>query len=156
MDQNQKRKRTLCGSRRTFLGGIVAGGIIAVAPLLKVIRASSQPTPRDGPMTYAMAGGDIEACREACYAAYELCCQGCKRFRSRARRAICYAACAEQLAACYAACEAARVGRVLDDAADWIADHPGVVVGTIVAIGGVTFIVVSGGSGLALAPVLAL
>ncbi len=35
-------------------------------------------------------------------------------------------------------------------------DHPEIVVGTVVVIGAVTFVVVTGGSGLALAPLLAL
>ena len=51
-----------------------------------------------------------------------------------------------------AVCAAATV--VFDnmaDAAKWLADHPEVVVGTVVVVGAVTFVVVTGGAG---APVL--
>jgi len=79
--------------------------------------------------------------REWCEDEYEDCKDRCKKRRSRAGRAICYAICMDIYAECIA--EVA-----VRDACSWIGDHPvECTVGAIVIIGGVAFVVVSGGSG---------
>ena len=58
-------------------------------------------------------------------------------------------------------CEAENAAEAVEEAmaaaAQWIADHPGAAVGAVVVIGGITFMVVTGGTGaLVLVPVAAL
>ena len=59
--------------------------------------------------------------------------------------------------AVFVACQAAELGNqlryALQQAADWLIAHPGVVIGTFVVILGITFVVATGGAG---APVLIL
>ncbi len=105
----------------------------------------------------------MSACTDACDRAYDPgCADTCRAMSSKVRRALCWAACAEEYATCLAACAAEAVGEGIEDlargmadalsrAGRWLADHPEVVIGTIVVIGVVTFIVLTGGAG---APVL--
>jgi hypothetical protein len=107
----------------------------------------------------------MSACTDACDRAYDpICANTCRAMRSRVRRAICWAGCAEEYAACLAACAAEAVGEAVEDgarkvadalsrAAQWLKDHPEVVVGTLIVVGVVTFVVVTGGSGAVLVPV---
>lgn len=83
------------------------------------------------------------------------CCQGCKRLRSRVKRALCYSGCFTPYVACLTGCEAEWALSVAGEAVDWIAAHPEVVVGTIVVVAGVTMVVATGGSGaLVLVPLV--
>lgn len=152
------------GHRRMFLGGLVASGLVLPSALLAQVRGKRKANkvrgPKSGPaMSGAMAANGLADCLAACEAEYHACRQGVSRSRRSAvwKAALGYPACMASWIACQTACEAEAIGDALSDAADWIASHPEVVVGTIVVIGGVTFIVVAtGGSGLGLAPVLAL
>lgn len=139
-----------------------------------------------------------DPCRDACYRMYEACHDACGSITSvpapfddymtipRYQAAICYPACATELAACYAACASAAadeswfealealaesilgglsalgesilggieaVGEAFVAAMEWMADHPEVVIGTVLVVGAIAFVVVTGGSG---APALVL
>ena len=70
-----------------------------------------------------------------------------------ARYRYCESTCFAAYTACLAANAAENACRAVQDAGNWIANHPYAVVGTIVVIGGVAFIVATGGAG---APVVLL
>lgn len=93
----------------------------------------------------------MSACTDRCDEEYEDCCAGCRRKRSRVARALCYSACMTAYAACLAACAAeATVEAVVDiaeAAAQFVRDHPELVVGTIVIIAGVVLIATTGPGG---------
>lgn len=64
--------------------------------------------------------------------------------------------CQGTLVKCYSWCASKRVVATAADAIEWAENNP-LIVGTVLVIGGITFIVVTGGNGLPmLAPVLAL
>jgi len=73
----------------------------------------------------------------------------------------CSALCAAAFAECQAeeaakdVCEVAAAAATVADAAQWLADHPGAVVGAVVVVAGVTFVVATGGAGLVLVPAAA-
>jgi len=75
-----------------------------------------------------------------------------------ARYRYCESTCFVAYTACLEANAEEQACRAVQDALNWIANHPGAVLGTIVVIGGVTtYVVVTGGAGaLTLAPLLAL
>ncbi len=110
----------------------------------------------NNPINLTDPSGMITA--EECYEKYDITCGNkCRRMRSKVRRAICWAACAEEYAACLATVAAGAVCSAVGSAAQWLADHAGAVVGTIVVIGGITYIVATGGAGaLVLLPAAAL
>lgn len=153
-------------SRRHFFGGYLTAVVASASSIMRLNSFSygqsfaqlsnKQSKDSQNNVSAAMAGQSYDTCRDICYYDYDLgCCEPCRRLKGYKAR-LCYAACATALAACYAACEANRVNQLIVDTAEWLTNHPEVVLGTVVIIGGVTFIVVSGGSGLILAPVFAL
>lgn len=149
----QQRETEKSTTRRRFLSrvaGLASGLAAGGAVLATRTRSASSSTAADPP-------DPVQICKDACYDSYLDCCQGCKRHRSKVKRALCYSACFNVYVACLVGCETERVLSVMEAAAEWIADHPEVVVGTIVVIGAVTFVVVTGGSGApVLVPALAL
>jgi hypothetical protein len=107
-----------CCSRRQFIGGVAAGGLVSAAPAFGNRRASgaSPVSKQDGAHITTTREGDpfdpdwVAACKERCYWEYDFdCCGGCRRMTSPVKRAICFGKCATLLAACYAACEAPRL-----------------------------------------------
>jgi len=133
-------------SRRAFLGKAVAGGIALSLPIL-------YPCPaRADAYTDCLADAWNE------YMADRL---AASLIANPFLRAAAFAAARAAYAARLAACAALQAGRVVvanaSAAAAGIAAHPGAVVGTIVIIGGVAFIVSTGGGGaLVLRPAAAL
>ncbi len=152
-------------SRRKILRTIVGSGLIYPAVLLGQIRSpkkSNTTKPSHGSRYHvnsAVAGNSFESCMAGCEAQYYTCCDSVRRSRkSKAWKAsIGYPGCMASWLACQSGCSALAIGTAISGAADWIANNPGAVVGTIVVIGGITFIVISTGPGaIALAPALAL
>lgn len=70
----------------------------------------------------------------------------CEKGKSSHRR-YCSAKCLAEYTACLASNAAEATFSTLADAANWLANHPEVVVGAIVIVGGVAFVVSTGGSG---------
>lgn len=107
------------------------------------------------------------SCLSDCFAQWEAdrdACQQTYPSLSGVFYELCLAKADTAYALCVAKCAARAVGEIVEDAAEsvadafaraarWLADHPEVVIGTIIVVGVVTFVVVSGGSG---APALAL
>jgi len=149
-------------SRRKFLVAISASSVILTGFIGRVMAGGKPLKKKDsrarGVVANALAT-NLNACKDACLADYEACYDRVSRMRATKlwKATVGYPGCWTAYMACLVACDAQAVGQALADAGDWIVNHPGAVLGTIVVIGGVTFIVVAtGGGGLALAPVLAL
>ena len=156
---------TLLGAtwnRRRFLAGLFSAGTAAACAITVAQDGGLQPLEEEVHSTLntnspppAASLSPLEECKEGCYDMYLYCCQGCKRLRSRVKRALCYSACFTPYVACLTGCEAEWALSVAGEAVDWIAAHPEVVVGTIVVVAGVTMIVATGGSGaLVLVPLV--
>lgn len=64
-----------------------------------------------------------------------------------AHRAWCRTECLKEYMECVAEQAVERAFEGIRDAVDWLARHPEVVVGTLVVVGGVIFVVATGGSG---------
>lgn len=152
------RKATI--SRRVFFGSISAAvaGLWARSSQLSAGDKPKRKAARPTGGAKAAAAFSTSTCTDLCEAQYDACYNGCKTLRSKVQRAICYSACASQYAACLSNCVALVVVDYATATAQWIRDNPGLaILGATVVIGGVTFIVVTGGSGsLVLAPVFAL
>ncbi len=82
-----------------------------------------------------------------CSEFFDACMGGCNQRSNAFSRAACKAGCNAQYAACVAGQLLQGLRSVAQDALNWIAANPGAVVGTIVVIGGIAFIVCTGGSG---------
>lgn len=94
--------------------------------------------------------------RADCEVVYDGCVAGCRCLKTRYARALCYAACMAEYAACLGSVTAERAFETLDDALQWVADNPEIVIGTVVVIGGITYLVTTGGTGaVTLVPLLA-
>lgn len=173
---NSKNKDKIMGSgefvkafivRRRFIGGMMTFGSAGLWGLAgftsaseKPKKSSQQPKNRPRPMGQIMAAAnqdDVALCMARCSANYDACCQGCANSgKGKVSRAICYSACMNSWVGCQTTCAALAAVQTTIAVGDWMRDHPEIVVGTVVVIGAVTFVVVTGGSGLALAPLLAL
>ena len=154
--------------RRRFLGGVLAaGGFYCAVKATASLAEDNQPLlhqqlppagdpPSNGQPTPPLT--PLELCQEGCDDSYNFCCQSCKQYTSRARRALCYSSCFGPYAACLAGCRADYALSVAEAANEWIWEHRNeiIAVGTIVVIAGVAMVVVSsGGAGaLVLAPLL--
>ncbi len=148
--------------RRRFIAGLFTAGTAAVCAIS--IAQDGSPPPLEDHRTAnlnlnspppATPQSPLDDCKEGCYDMYLLCCQGCKSLRSRIKRAICYSGCFTPYVACLTGCEADWALSVAEEAVVWIAEHPEIVVGTIVVVAGVTYIVATGGTGaLVLVPAL--
>ena len=69
------------------------------------------------------------------------------RYHKWDHNTYCTSKCLAEYMACLAALAGERVFEEMEDAIDWLADHPEVVVGTVVVVGGAVFVVATGGSG---------
>jgi len=134
-------------TRRAFLGKAFLGGLAASLPIL---------------MNGGSARADIYTdCLANAYNVYLLDRLAAGQIANPIARAAAFIAAEGAYRAMLVACAALQAGRVVvanaTAAANWIAAHPGAVVGTIVIIGGAAFIVSTGGGGaLILLPAAAL
>ena len=133
-------------TRRAFLGKAVLGSIAFSLPILN---------------NGSVSADDYTDCLANAWNEYQLDRLDAGRIANPIARAAAIAAAQAAYAARLAACAALQAGRVVVASAtatkDWIKAHPGATVGTIVVIGGVVFIVSTGGAGaLFLAPAAAL
>lgn len=156
---NQDSAYDLSSRREMF--GIFAGTLLIYPGVLFAqSRNSKKPTlTKLNQAPFAATGSLYEACMAACESQYYACRGTVNRSGKSAvwKASIGYPGCMTAWIACHTECRAAALGNAISAAADWIAANPGAVIGTIVVIGGITFIVVSSGGGaIALAPVLAL
>ena len=123
-------------TRRAFLGKAVFGGFVASLPILNNGSAKAD---------------DYKDCLAAAYNDYFLDLFTARSIANPVLRAAAIAAARANYAARVAACAAMRAGLAVAESisatANWIAEHPGAVIGTIVIIGGVAFVVSTGGSG---------
>ncbi len=164
-------------SRRRFLRAAAAaivtvgGGLVALADdktrkAKKVITSQVAP-PRAAKPALASVGPrplkydrclGYQACNDDAVKRWEDCVDAAYASNNswRWKKFIAEPKCMAQLVADLAECEALYLASLATDAANWIARNPGLAaLGAIVVIAGVTYIVVSGGSGaLVLAPLL--
>lgn len=128
-----------CGgkkTRREFLQTTAVVGVgLATAAMLT---GSAQP---------AEAAGGIGICedlRSACFNA-------CNQQTDLYHKIKCKANCLVEYAACMAQQLLQMIQNALQQAIAWLKAHPGVVIGTIILIGVIAFIVVTGGAGAPIA-----
>lgn len=105
----------------------------------------------NAPANYTDPYGLLRDCDAEHTACFQICINGpapwpCKK-GSGAHGAICASMCLAEYMACKAANGVETALVYVSDAAQWLADNPEVVVGTIVVAGGVAFVVATGGSG---------
>ena len=123
-------------TRRAFLGKAVVGSVAFSLPILYNGSASADA---------------YTDCLANAWNEYMLDRLAAGQIANPFLRAAALAAADAAYAARLVACAALQAGRVVvataSATADWIAAHPGAVIGTIVIIGGVVFVVSTGGAG---------
>ncbi len=130
-------------TRRAFLGKAMVGSIAFSLPILNNGSARANANANANAYTDCLANA---------YNDYFLDRLGAGRIANPVVRAAALVAARAAYVARLAACAALQAGRVVvasaTATADWIAAHPGAVLGTIVVIGGVVFVVSGGAGGL--------
>ncbi len=133
------------GDRRRFFGTMLVASIISF--LSPSLIAADKKRSRNRRQGLAMStGGTNEACLSAAAEAYVLCCKGLRGSKVW-KATVGYPGCMAEYVADLAKCEAQVVAELADDTVAWVRANPQLVIGTIVVVGGIAYVVSTGGAG---------